>query len=71
VNLGLTYYTMGRRADALAEWQQILSIEPTNKSAAMYIAMVQQMPVGPTIAAGPASDAGDLADLFDPTKPNH
>jgi tetratricopeptide (TPR) repeat protein len=44
VNLGLTYYTMGRRADALAEWQHILDIEPTNKSAAMYIAMVNNMP---------------------------
>lgn len=46
VNLGLTYYTMGRRADALAEWHQILEIEPTNKSAAMYIAMVKNMPHG-------------------------
>lgn len=44
VHLGLTYYTMGRRADALSEWQQILGLEPTNKSAAMYIAMVNQMP---------------------------
>ena len=44
VNLGLTYFTMGRRADALSEWQQILDIEPANKSAAMYIAMVTHMP---------------------------
>ena len=44
INLGLTYFTMGRRGDALAEWQQILSLEPTNKSAAMYIAMVSRMP---------------------------
>jgi len=46
VNLGLTYYTMGRRADALGEWHQILAVEPTNKSAAMYIAMVNKMPQG-------------------------
>ena len=45
VNLGLTYYTMGRRADALAEWQQILGLEPTNKSAAMYTSMVSHMPM--------------------------
>jgi tetratricopeptide (TPR) repeat protein len=51
VNLGLTYYTMGRRADALGEWQQILGIEPTNKSAAMYIAMVSQMPSRDEMAA--------------------
>jgi tetratricopeptide (TPR) repeat protein len=44
VNLGLTYYTMGRRADALGEWQQILAMEPANRSAAMYIAMVSNMP---------------------------
>ncbi len=44
VNLGLTYYAMGRRPEALSEWQQILGLEPTNKSAAMYIAMVSQMP---------------------------
>ena len=47
VNLGLTYYTMGRRVDALSEWQQILSLEPTNRSAAMYIAMVSHMPDPP------------------------
>ena len=61
VNLGLTYFTMGRRADALSEWQQILDIEPTNKSAAMYIAMVSHMPAAEASksdgggGAGPAS----------------
>jgi tetratricopeptide (TPR) repeat protein len=85
VNLGLTYSTRGRRADALAEWQQILDIEPTNKSAAMYIAMVKQMPTqvpGPSTpdgsaggrggggAATPPTDVSTLADLFDPAKPN-
>jgi len=43
INLGLTYFTMGRRSEALSEWQQILGIEPTNRFAAMYIAMVSQM----------------------------
>lgn len=51
VNLGLTYYTMGRRTEALAEWQQILSLEPANKSAAMYIEMVSKMPQAGTAGA--------------------
>jgi tetratricopeptide (TPR) repeat protein len=74
VNLGLTYYTMGRRADALAEWQQILGLEPTNKSAAMYIAMVSQLPSAPTAAGAhprvsDAAEAADFSSLFDPGKP--
>jgi len=76
VSLGLTYYTMGRRADALAEWQQILTLEPTNKSAAMYIAMVNQMPSQtPTEASSGGSsrasdtDSADFSSLFDPGKP--
>lgn len=63
VNLGVTYYSMGRRADALSEWQQILAIEPTNRSAAMYISMVNKMPDG-----GPAQ-AEDPGPTPDPTPP--
>lgn len=44
VQLGLTYFGLHRRADALSEWQQILSLEPGNKSAVMYIAMVSAAP---------------------------
>ena len=40
INLGLTYFTLGRRDEALAEWREILTTDPGNKSAQMYIAMV-------------------------------
>lgn len=73
VNLGLTYYTMGRRADALTEWRLILAAEPTNKSAAMYIAMVTNLPgdarVGTPTARPDAVENADFSSLFDPGKP--
>ena len=55
INLGLTYYTMGRRQEALAEWQETLALEPANKSAAMYIQMVNHLPEGEAAAASDQS----------------
>ena len=49
LHLGLAYFSLGRRDEALVAWQNVLEIEPANKSAAMYIAMV-------TADARPARD---------------
>ena len=40
IQLGLTYFTLGRPADALGEWRRILAVDPGNKTASMYVAMV-------------------------------
>ena len=40
INLGVTYYSLGRRFDALAEWHEVLKTDPENKSAKLYIRMV-------------------------------
>jgi tetratricopeptide (TPR) repeat protein len=37
VALGVCYYTNGNIVEAQTEWQQILSKEPTNQEAAMYL----------------------------------
>ncbi|HEY1553817.1 MAG TPA: tetratricopeptide repeat protein [Kofleriaceae bacterium] len=41
IHLGVTLFSLGRRDAALAEWQAVLAIDPTNKSAQLYIRMVQ------------------------------
>lgn len=41
VNLGVTLYAQGRRAEAAAEWQEVLRRDYANKSARMYLRMVQ------------------------------
>jgi tetratricopeptide (TPR) repeat protein len=41
IHLGVTLYSLGRRFDALAEWHAVLKSDPTNKSAKLYIRMVE------------------------------
>ena len=33
-------FSLGRRDAAISEWQEVLKIDPTNKSAQLYIRMV-------------------------------
>ena len=40
IHLGVTLFSLGRRDDAIAEWQAVLAIDPTNKCAQLYIRMV-------------------------------
>ena len=40
IHLGVTLFSLGRAATALAEWQAVLATDPTNKSAQLYIRMV-------------------------------
>jgi len=42
VNLGVTLYATGKRAEAAAEWQEVLRRDYANKSARMYLRMVQE-----------------------------
>jgi tetratricopeptide (TPR) repeat protein len=41
VNLGVTLYAQGKHAEAAAEWQEVLRRDYANKSARMYLRMVQ------------------------------
>jgi tetratricopeptide (TPR) repeat protein len=40
IHLGVTLFSLGRRESALAEWNAVLAIDPSNKSAQLYIRMV-------------------------------
>ena len=44
LHLGLCYFSAGRRDDAMNEWRAVLEIAPGNKSAEMYLAMLQPKP---------------------------
>jgi tetratricopeptide (TPR) repeat protein len=51
IHLGLSYHAAGRRDDAAAQWRAVLEGEPDNKSAKMYLAMLE----APPPAAAPGS----------------
>jgi len=40
IHLGVTMFSLGRKDAALAEWREVLRVDPSNKSAALYIRMV-------------------------------
>jgi len=42
LQLGLTYYGLGRHQEAAGEWEEAVRLDPENKSAKMYLRMVQQ-----------------------------
>ena len=44
VQLGLTYYTLGRTPDARREWNTVLREDPSNRNARMYLRMVTTPP---------------------------
>jgi tetratricopeptide (TPR) repeat protein len=41
IYLGVTLYSLGRRDEAIAEWEAALALDPGNKSAALYLRMVR------------------------------
>lgn len=59
VQLGLTYYSMGRAADAVTLWSEALRSQPGRQDAQMYLRMV----AGETSLLAARSDAAtDNAD---------
>jgi tetratricopeptide (TPR) repeat protein len=52
VLLGVTLYFMGDTPSALAEWREVLAIDPENKSAQMYVRMAENHPTLVTPAGG-------------------
>ncbi len=42
VQLGLTYYTLGRLPEAIEAWRQVAEAEPARDDARMYLRMVKQ-----------------------------
>jgi tetratricopeptide (TPR) repeat protein len=42
LHLGLSYYALGRRVEAAEEWEQVVAMAPDNKSAPMYLAMINR-----------------------------
>ena len=42
VHLGVTLYSMGKTELALKEWNEVLSLDPGNKSCQMYINLVKE-----------------------------
>jgi tetratricopeptide (TPR) repeat protein len=47
INLGVTLFSIGRKDDAIAAWREVLERDPANKSAQLYIRMVQDEHVQP------------------------
>ncbi len=41
VQLGLTYYTLGRVSDALEQWSSVLERDPTREDARMYLRLLK------------------------------
>jgi tetratricopeptide (TPR) repeat protein len=44
VLLGVTMYFMGDTPGAVAQWREVLAIDPDNKSAQMYVRMAESHP---------------------------
>ena len=46
VQLGLTFYTLGRCDEARAEWTSVLGRDPSREDARMYLRMLPTAPPG-------------------------
>ena len=63
VQLGLTYYSMGRAADALSLWSEVLQRQPERQDAQMYLRMVsggEAVPVEATSESAALDRAGPV-----------
>jgi len=43
VQLGITYFSMGKNADAVAEWKAVLRHDPENPRAKMFLKLAEEM----------------------------
>jgi hypothetical protein len=51
--LGTTFYMMGRRDEAMHEWEAVLAIEPEHKAAHLYVRMAREGTAGTSREAVP------------------
>lgn len=42
LQLGMTYYSSGRRSEAAREWREVLAMEPENRFAKLYLRLVDK-----------------------------
>jgi tetratricopeptide (TPR) repeat protein len=59
VQLGLTYYTMGRAPDAVGVWSEVLRLDPSQRDALMYIRMVRGSEASEEDQAASRPETGD------------
>ena len=58
LQLGMTYYAAGKHEEAAREWSEVMQIQPGNKFAKLYLALVsgggaRRRPTHPRRAQGP------------------
>lgn len=68
IQLGLTWYTMGRTTDAIAEWNAVLEKDPSRDEARMYLRLVRGRGRGATPDATDAP-AAPATPTTTPTTP--
>ncbi len=69
ISLGVTYFALDDRELAKNEWNAVLELDPENKTAGMYLRMVEQL-----LAQEEAEDAGVHLEVETPTSsppPSH
>ena len=59
IQLGVTWYTMGRTADAIAEWDAVLEKDPSRDEARMYLRLVRGRAREVSNETTPASDTAN------------
>ena len=62
IQLGLTYYSMGRTPEAIGEWQAVLEKDSGREEARMYLRLVRG---AGRVAPRPVTDSVGNADLAD------
>lgn len=61
VSLGVTYFAKGDKPAARREWKEVLEIDPQNKTADMYVKMVEQLlALQEAVNSGLSLEIGDL-----------
>jgi tetratricopeptide (TPR) repeat protein len=63
ISLGVTYFAMGERLAAKDEWESVLNSDAENRTAGMYLRMVNQL-----LAQAEAEEAGVPMDVEHPPK---
>jgi len=58
VQLGLTYYALGRAQDARERWEAVLRHDPARRDARMYLRLVTERKEAPAQASPPQPPPG-------------
>ncbi|MCK9524032.1 MAG: tetratricopeptide repeat protein [Proteobacteria bacterium] len=64
ISLGTTHYAMGHKEKALEQWREAVNIDPQNRTANMYLRMIEQM-----LAMEEAEAQGVRLEVAQSTKP--